>query len=251
MSKTISIHQPNLMPWLGFFIKIWRSDIFIILDHTTNNIKDSQWFRRVNINISGKKSWLSLPIEKSDKGTFQRLREMKIRSDLSSQKLFRKYIKSIEQTYSNCDYFDKYKYLINDYFNNSDYSLLNRNMNFISEILRVLKIDTEIKYSSSLYTSGSSNDLLIGLVKSVGGNIYLYGTGAVGYQDNKKFLSNGIKVVENNCYLIEYKQHNMGTFIDNLSILDIIFNIGPQKTEKYIKKFEKITNIKNIMQTFK
>ena len=239
MSKIVCIHQPDFMPWLGFFVKIWRSDIFVVLDHTLNNIKDGSWFRRVNINISGKKAWLSLPIEKSDKGTFQRLMDMRLKSDQNSQKLYKKYLKTIEQSYSNCNYFDNYKYLLNDYFNNPDYSLLKRNMIFINEILRILNINTKIKYSSSFNITGSSNELLIELVKSVGGNIYVCGDGAKAYQDNKKFLENNIKVLDNSFSPIEYRQHNNATFVSGLSVLDIIFNIGPKKTKKLIETYGK------------
>ena len=32
MSKIVSIHQPNYLPWTGFFNKIASSDIFVIFD---------------------------------------------------------------------------------------------------------------------------------------------------------------------------------------------------------------------------
>jgi hypothetical protein len=35
---TVAIHQPNYIPWLGFFHKMKNSDIFVLLD----NVKHSK-----------------------------------------------------------------------------------------------------------------------------------------------------------------------------------------------------------------
>ena len=58
MNLVIAIHQPNFFPWLGFFDKINRSDIFIILDHVLNNPRDPLWIKRVQIISNGEPFFL-------------------------------------------------------------------------------------------------------------------------------------------------------------------------------------------------
>lgn len=239
MSNIVTIHQPDLMPWLGFFVKLYRSNTFIVLDHTVNNIKDSSWFRRVKINFSGKESWISVPIYKSDLGSFQKLSDMKILDDKSSGILFKKYLKSFEQTYSKTPYYNKYSYLYNNYFTSNNNSLIERNMSFIDEALNILDIDVEIVYSSKLDPHGSSNELLIDLLKKINADIYLSGDGAEGYQKNDMFFQAGITTKKNSFVPIPYVQQQVH-FMSGLSIIDALLNLGARGVKRLIESYGKV-----------
>ena len=61
--RIISIHQPNYIPWLGYFYKIYLSDIFVFLDdaqfsnegmHTWHYIKTPQGPLRLKIPVNQK-----------------------------------------------------------------------------------------------------------------------------------------------------------------------------------------------------
>jgi len=239
MSKIVTIHQPDLMPWLGFFVKLYRSDTFIVLDHTVNNIKDSSWFRRVKINFSGKESWMSLPIYKSELGSFQKLADMKILDDKSSRSLFDKYLKSFEQTYSKTPFYIRYCNLFSNYFTSENNSLIERNMNFINDVLSILRIDVEIIYSSKLDPHGSSNELLIDMLKKINADIYLSGDGADGYQNNNMFSQAGITTIKNSFIPKPYVQQQ-GHFMPGLSIIDAFMNLGAKGVKSLIESYGKL-----------
>ena len=56
----LSVHQPNFIPWSGFFYKLLHSDKFIILDKVKFGMRS--YTNRTQI-YKNKKSWLTLPIE--------------------------------------------------------------------------------------------------------------------------------------------------------------------------------------------
>ena len=58
--RTVSIHQPGYLPWLGFFKKIMYSDVFVFLD----NVKfvKRQWHNRNQIRTSDGTTLLTVPI---------------------------------------------------------------------------------------------------------------------------------------------------------------------------------------------
>ena len=47
-----TIHQPDFMPWYGFFNKLSKVDVWVVLDHVENNPRNSSfWGKRVQILI--------------------------------------------------------------------------------------------------------------------------------------------------------------------------------------------------------
>ena len=81
-------------------------------------------------------------------------------------------------------------------------------------------------WSSKLVHEGDSNELLVSLTKAVGGDTYMCGGGADGYQDERVFAKSRIELKRQNFKHPEYSQHNAPKFQAGLSIIDVVANIG-------------------------
>ena len=67
-----SIHQPNYLPWLGFFSKIKQSDLFVLFDDVQfpRGKKHFGHRNKIKTNFNASK-WLTVPIKnKSDMVSF-------------------------------------------------------------------------------------------------------------------------------------------------------------------------------------
>ncbi len=235
-----TIHQPDFMPWYGFFSKISNSDCWIVLDHTRNNPKDASfWGRRVQILVNGKPYWLSIPLNKStSKENFaQPINQMTINSE--NVKVFKKLQQTITMSYAKTPYFEKYRYLVENYFNHSSNNLQTRNMEFIIEVMRILNISTKIVYSSDFNFETKSTELLVDLLRATNSTTYLCGNGASGYQEDALFAEHNISLEYNVVNHPQYKQPLSADCVQGLSILDLLFNLGEENIIKYLKGIEK------------
>src|SRR3546814_3690829 len=55
----VAIHQPNYLPWLGYFHKIARADVFVFLDDV--QFSKNGYTNRVRILGDGAARWLTIP----------------------------------------------------------------------------------------------------------------------------------------------------------------------------------------------
>lgn len=215
----VSVHQPNYIPWMGYFYKIKKSDIFVILD-------DVQYIKKGFINRNRIKthqgiSWLTIPVE--NKGNYGcNINEISIKNDLNWKE---KHLKNIEMNYKKSDFFHDFY----DVFKNcimKDYDKLSKlNIDIIKAICQLLNIKTEMILSSALNIEETSTERIISICKAVGADSYLSGSGGAKYQDEKMFEDHSIKLKYSDFSEKQYKQL-WGEFSGGLSIIDYIFNCG-------------------------
>jgi hypothetical protein len=230
-----TIHQPDFMPWFGFFNKIAKADTWIVLDHVVNNPRDAAfWGRRVRVLVNGHATWLSLPLQRPRvPGVIGvPIREMAI--NLDERNALEKGLRTVQMAYAKAPYYRHNIHLIEEYFMTSEPSLVVRNMRFIRSLMKMLEIRTATVESSSLGIDTRSTQLLVDLLDAVGAKTYLCGGGAGGYQKDELFATNGICLEYNHFEHPVYPQLKGPVFTPGLSIIDALFNVSIDKLSDWV-----------------
>ena len=216
----VAIHQPNFLPWAGYFYKILKSDIFIILDDV--QFTKNSYINRNKIKTPNGNQWISVPVK--SKGRFgQLINEVEINS---LEKTKRKIKNSIKVNYGKSKYFNEIFSMIEPMFESNMLSEVNESL--IIRICKFLNIQTRFVRSSVLHTQQfDSTEKLINLCKEVNATTYLSGFGGNKYQDSLMFNKNDIELKTSTFIHPNYPQL-WGGFIPNLSIIDLLFNCGKE-----------------------
>lgn len=233
-NKLVAIHQPNFLPWMGYFEKIARADVFVLLDNAQFPKTGGVWTNRVQMIVNGRPAWLTVPVVRSFHGV-RAIMDIYI----NEQTEWREHIlKTIQMNYARAPYFDRIFPLLSKIVNNPESNLAHYNVCSIRALCDVLDLDTNhLVLGSSLATAGTSTDLLISITMSVGGRSYLCGGGANGYQEDENFGRSGVELIYQDFEHPKYPQVNTQSFVSGLSIIDALMNCGEAETRKLIFKF--------------
>ena len=167
--KVVSAHQPDFLPYIGFFDRLSQCDIFVIMDDV--QLIRQGWHNRNKIKTINGPAWITIPVLKTGLGN-QSILDVQIDQ---TQQWLRKILGSITFNYKAAKYFEEFFSPISKIFN-SDYELLvDLNYALIIHFITLLNIDVEIVRASTLGLKRKKNEYLIDLVKSVGGDTYLSG----------------------------------------------------------------------------
>ena len=225
-NRVVGIHQPNFMPWLGYFYKIKQSNIFIFLDDVQFQKTGASYINRVSIAINTQSSYLTVPVKRQS-GVWN-INE----TEFSDQRWKKKIIGTLQNNYAKADFFKENKEFVFELINFTSNDLASYNMNFIKEVSMRLGIKTAFVKSSDFKIDTTSTQRLIDLIKKVDGNVYLSGSGGDNYQDKELYQQENIKLIYNKMPMFEYKQYKNDKFIMGLSVVDAIFNIGFEGIKK-------------------
>ena len=80
----VSINQPSYLPWLGYFDRINRSDIHIVLDHV--QFEKNSIINRNKIRTQNSWSWLTVPLKTKSKYGNLDIRNIEIQNTLQWKK---------------------------------------------------------------------------------------------------------------------------------------------------------------------
>jgi hypothetical protein len=217
----IAIHQPQYMPWLGYFHKMDSVDLFILLDDV--QFKKNEWQNRNRIRGPQGAQWLTIP---NHYRFPQRINEVRLNNDTAWGL---RHANSLQACYgrSPCyaDYADRFRSFFENSWDRMD-QVTGQSVRLLAEMLGV---DTRIVCSSTCDFEGTSTERLVNICKRFEADVYLAGQGGRDYMDVSLFEQAGIGVEFQRFQCPFYQQHwaaGRNDFIPNLSAVDLVCNCG-------------------------
>ena len=215
----IAVHQPQYLPWLGYFDKIARSDLFVFLDNV--QYKKREFQNRNRIKTPNGSLWLTVPVQVKGK-YFQPIRGVEIDN---TSNWAEKHWRTIRQFYSHAPHFAMFSDFFDDLYSQEWNYLSDLSMEIITYVMDFLEIKHEIIMESDFNPDGTSTERIISICKHFNAGEYLSGSGGKAYMDEDRFaeekISLSYQVYDHPVYPQQY-----GDFISHLSVIDLLFNCG-------------------------
>jgi hypothetical protein len=225
--KTVAIHQPNYVPWPGYFHKLARSDVFVYLD-AVQYPRGQSFAPRNRIKTPNGVVFLTIPVSvpKGRKGKASYLEV-----EFADERWREKHLKTVEQSYRRAPYFDAVFALYRHELEAWD-TFAELNIGLIDACCTYLGIDTpRVRLSETAPSFGERTQLIVDVCRALGATAYLSGSGGGrDYTDEALLAANRIELRYDEFSHPEYPQL-WGPFEPNLSVLDLLFNCGPASRE--------------------
>jgi len=216
----VSVHQPQYLPWLGYFDKIDRADVFVLLD--TVQYKKNEWQNRNRIKTAAGPQWLTVPV------TYrfpQRIDEVGVNNRERWQHQQRQ---ALVSNYRKAPFWDGLAPFLEEVLTPTWERLAPLNVFVVRRLVEILGIATSMHLASELGPFPEDPDeRLIAIAKHFGADTYLAGSGGKDYMNLERYARSGIKVMFQDYRHPVYTQR-FGAFEPYLSVLDLLFNHGPE-----------------------
>lgn len=235
----VAIHQPQYLPWLGYFDKLDSADVFIFLD--TVQFKKHEWQNRNRIRVKDGWQWLTVPI--IDRFP-ERIDCVEVNGATDWQ---RKHCQALRLHYGRAPFWEPLGPELTALLERPWSRIAELNVAVADLLCRHLGIRTTRVLASSLPACAGAclpsqgrdrqgadrsvredpTDRLIDLCRAVGGTAYLTGQSGPAYMDLGRFAEAGIAVEIQAYRHPEYPQRYQ-PFVSHLAVVDLLFNCGPE-----------------------
>jgi hypothetical protein len=218
----VSIHQPNYLPWLGFFDKIAKSDLFVVFDDVQFPRGKNHFGHRNLIKTNADSKWLTVPL--INKNEFKNFNQLEINYNGWNHE----HLRLMEVFYKNTPFFNVYYEDIRSILSESYNSLSDMNIVLIKYFMKCLDIDTTIVLSSEICpTNIFGSNKIFHILNEVTATKYITGSGlgSLRYINEDEFKNRNIELIWQHYNHPVYTQQ-FGEFKPYMSIIDLLFNEG-------------------------
>lgn len=214
----VAVHQPQYMPWLGYFEKIARADRFVMLD--TVQYKKNEFQNRNKIKTAQGWQWLTVPVQYKFPMTID---QVPINNAVNWR---HKHMQALITNYAKTPFFETYRPQFQALFNTQWQQLTDINQASITLLLQAFDITTPIDQAKHWDLSQDPTGRLVDICKHLNADTYLSGAGGKGYLDLDQFARANIRVEFQHVVHPTYTQL-FGDFQPYMAALDLLFNCGP------------------------
>lgn len=222
----VSINQPAYLPWPGYFDRILKADMHIILDHV--QFEKNSLTNRNKIKTPQGWAWLTIPVKTKGKFKDCSIRELETNDTINWT---HKHFQSFLANYKKAPFFDEHKEFFEKLYA-KEWPCINDILTETnSYLMDVLNIDTKTVSSSDMEPEATKSELVLELCQKAGATTYLSGPLGRDYLDVQSFKDAGIDVLYHDYQYPEYPQL-FGDFEPYMSVIDLLFNCGPESQDR-------------------
>lgn len=218
----VAIMQPTYLPWIGYFGLMKAVDLFILLDSA--QFARRSWQQRNQIKTANGPIWLTVPVLSKGRRD-QLITEVEIDR---SRDFPQSHQKALELNYKKAPHFDACAPQLLSLLAADNRLLTDSTISVIAWLRDALGITTPIRRTSEFEVTGAKAELLASICEQVGATEYISPPGSKDYlEETDAFARRGIPLRYFNFAHPEYPQR-FGGFLPYMSVVDLLFNCGPE-----------------------
>lgn len=221
---TVTINQALHLPYLGIFERMAKSDVFVFLDDV--QFVKNDFYNRNRIKTEQGWQWITVPVK-------YRFPQIQNEVEIDNMKNWReKNWRSIESSYEQAPFFSEYKDSFRDVYQEQKNIISDYNIDLTLYLAEKLGIKAKLVRSSELGVPKGigATERLVEICKLFSATTYFSGKGGHNYLKEDKFSEANMQVIYQDFQHPTYPQL-YGDFIPGLSIIDLLFNIGPKSID--------------------
>ena len=228
MSKIVVIHQPDFLPYLGFFHRLLYADLFVVLDNV--QFVKAGWHHRDKIKTRNGEQWLTVSVKKAPTET--NINQMLL---FEGEGFRKRHLNLLSINYGKSEFYEEVISHLNRLYSYECSKLADFNMKSLEILMELFAIDIEYIFAGNINAQGiGGNEINVDILRKTDATHYLSGLGALNYHRQEPYRDAGLEVVFQNFKHPVYPQQ-FGDFIPYLSSIDLLFNCGIEKSREILR----------------